>query len=243
MMNRLVAHRGDMTTYPENSLLALQHAARLGMLYIELDVQLSKDFVPIVVHDDNTKRTTGIKANVRDLTAEELGSMLVESSYKVNNHRLMLKIPTLKEAVDLLNSFSKINLFVEIKKESIEYFGLEMVVNQVLQAQQHAKFNIIIISFVDKVIEYVKKIQPFSTGYVLKKYNEKYYNKAEKLQPDYLFCNIKKINKPSELWEGSWKWVLYDVTNPIFAYELLKEGVDLIETGDIIKLSSSEYFI
>ncbi|MGH1536951.1 MAG: glycerophosphodiester phosphodiesterase family protein [Gammaproteobacteria bacterium] len=241
MMNRLVAHRGDMKTYPENSLLALQQAAKLGLLYIELDIQLSKDLIPIVIHDDNTKRTTGIDASVKNLTAKELSSMSL-SSFSGSSAQSLLNIPTLKETVDLLNDYSKINVFVEIKKESIEYFGLEVVVDQVLLAQEHAKFNIIIISFIDKVVEYVKKIQPFSTGYVLKKYNEKYFNKAETLQPDYLFCNVKKINKPAKLWKSNWKWVLYDITNPVFAYELLEEGVDFIETGDIVKLSNSEYF-
>ena len=242
MINRLVAHRGDMKTYPENSLFALQKAAELGLLYIELDVQLSKDLVPIVIHDDSTKRTAGIDKKVRDLTAKELQTMVLLSSFKSSNKSRLLNISTLKDAIELFNGYSNINLFVEIKKESIEYFGMEVVIEQVLKEIERAKFNIIIISFVDKVIEYVKKIRSYSTGYVLKKYNKKYLQRTEDLQPDYLFCNVKKIIKPSELWKGSWKWVLYDITNPAFAYELLEQDVDLIETGDIVKLSASEYF-
>jgi glycerophosphoryl diester phosphodiesterase len=241
-MNRLVAHRGDMTTYPENSLLALSKAADQGLLYIELDVQLSKDLEPIVIHDDNINRTTELDQNVRDLTADELKSIPLIYSSNSDLKESMLNIPTLKQAVDVLNNYSKINVFVEVKKESIKYFGLETVVDQVFIAQKHAKFNIIIISFVDKVIEYVKNKQPYSTGYVLKKYNQNYRSIADELQPDYLFCNIKKINKPNALWDGPWKWVLYDVKNPVFAYELLEQGVDLIETGDIVRLSNSEYF-
>ena len=60
MKDKLVAHRGDMTTYPENSLLALQAAAELGFSYVELDIQLSKDSKPIVIHDETLLRTTGI---------------------------------------------------------------------------------------------------------------------------------------------------------------------------------------
>jgi len=66
---------------------------------------------------------------------------------------------------------------------------------------------------------------------------------ATQMQPEYLFCNVIKVNNPADLWEGSWKWVLYDIMNPAFAYELLEQGVDLIETGDIEKLSQSEYFL
>ena len=240
-MNRLVAHRGDMTTYPENSLLALSKAADQGLLYIELDVQLSKNLEPIVIHDDNIKRTTGLDKNVRDLTADELKEIPLICSLSSEDEN-MLHIPTLKQAIDVLNNYTKVNVFVEIKKESIKHFGLETVVDQVLNVHEHAKFNTIIISFVDKVIEYVKRKQPFSTGYVLKKYNQSYRSIAEELQPDYLFCNIKKVNKPAALWEGPWKWVLYDVKNPVFAYELLEQGVDFIETGDIVKLGNSDYF-
>ncbi|QMU60550.1 MAG: hypothetical protein GKR92_02095 [Gammaproteobacteria bacterium] len=241
-MNRLVAHRGDMSTYPENSMLAFQAAIELGYTYIELDIQLSKDRVPIVIHDDNLKRTTGIDKNAKDLTADEINQIYLNSSAQNENRNELLKINTLKQVVEKLNIYSKITVFVEIKRQSIEHFGLSQVVDQVLEAQMGAKFNIVIISFVGEVIEYVKNVQSYPTGFVLKKYNKKYLLKAKELQPDYLFCNIKKINKPSDLWDGLWRWVLYDITNPSFAYELLEQGVDMIETGDIKKLSASEYF-
>ena len=103
-MNRLVAHRGDMTTYPENSLLALSKAADQGLLYIELDVQLSKDLEPIVIHDDNINRTTELDQNVRDLTADELKSIPLIYSSNSDLKESMLNIPTLKQAVDVLNN-------------------------------------------------------------------------------------------------------------------------------------------
>ena len=241
-MNRLVAHRGDMSTYPENSMLAFQAAIELGFTYIELDIQLSKDKVPIVIHDDNLKRTTGIDKSIWNLTANEINAIYLNSITQSENRNELLKVNTLKQVIEKLNVYSKITVFVEIKRQCIEHFGLRQVVDQVLDVQMGAKFNIVIISFVEEVIEYVKSVQSYPTGLVLKKYNQKYLLKAKRLQPDYLFCNIKKINKPSDLWDGLWRWVLYDITNPSFAYELLEQGVEMIETGDIKKLSASEYF-
>lgn len=241
-MNRLIAHRGDMSTYPENSMLAFKSAVEMGFTHVELDIQLSKDLVPIVIHDGDLKRTTGIDKNVRDLTADEINAIYLNSSAQGESQNELLKINTLTQVIDVLNDYSTITVFVEIKKESIGHFGLNQVVDQVLDAQKAAKFNVVIISFVSEVIEYVKKAKPYPTGFVLKKYNKKYLLKAEQLQPDYLFCNIKKVNKPSELWSGPWRWALYDIKNPAFAYELLEQGVDLIETGDVMKLSKSEYF-
>ncbi|MEJ2115889.1 MAG: glycerophosphodiester phosphodiesterase family protein, partial [Gammaproteobacteria bacterium] len=161
MINRLVAHRGDMKTYPENSLFALQKSAELGFLYIELDIQLSKDLVPIVIHDESAKRTTEIGKNVNDLEAKELQTMVLLSSFEPNHKSRLLNIAMLKDAIELLSSYSRINLFVEVKKESIEHFGVEVVMDRVIKDVENAKLNIIIISFVDKVIEYVKKLRSF----------------------------------------------------------------------------------
>lgn len=241
MKNRLVAHRGDMSTYPENSLLALTKAAELGFCYLELDIQFSKDIVPIVIHDNNLVRTTGIDKNVFECTTKELLSHRVLTSQKIEDVAL-LNIATLEKTVEVLNNYPEITVFVEIKRQCLEYVDLEIVMDTVLKDLEQAKFKTVIISFVREVVEQVKRKENIITGWVLNKYDRVNQAIANELQPDYLFCNVKKINKPTELWKGSWKWALYDITNPTFAYELLEQGVDLIETGDVVRLSKSEFF-
>lgn len=240
MKNRLVAHRGDMKTYPENSLLALNEAAKLGFAYLELDIQLSSDHRPIVIHDDSLLRTTGINKDVKDLTAAQLNTYSILSPKQ--DQKDLLKISTLEQAVNVLNDYPKITLFVEIKEESIEHFDLQTVVDATTKDLKHAQFNIVIISFMKEVLELVKEIANYPVGWVLRKYDQTHKEIAVKMNPDYIFCNVKKVNQPSKLWQGSWKWALYDVMNPTFAYELLEQGVSLIETGDIVKLSDSEEF-
>lgn len=69
------AHRGlHDDTLPENSLAAFDAACRAGY-GIELDVQLSRDGVPMVFHDATLTRVCGIDAPLSDYTAEELGRM------------------------------------------------------------------------------------------------------------------------------------------------------------------------
>ncbi len=241
MKDRLIAHRGDMTTYPENSLLSIQSAAKLGFTHIELDVQMSKDFKPIVIHDDNLERTTKINKYVKDLTEEQLSQYSIISS--LHGHEELLKISSLKKVVEILNEYSDITLFVEIKNESIEYFDLETFVNATVDDLKTAKFNIVIISFNQSALEYARLQSQYQIGWVIKKYNDTYRKIAEKLEPSYIFCNVKKIIRPKNLWPGPWSWALYDIMNPSFAYELLEQGVSFIETGDIVKLSNAEEFI
>ncbi len=242
MKNRLVAHRGDMTTYPENSLLALRAAAELGFNYLELDIQFSKDQTPFVIHDENLVRTTGINKNIYETTTKELLSHRLLSPLDDDESKALLSLATLEEAVEVLNNFPEVTLFVEIKRQALDYLDLDIIVETVLKDLESAKFKFVIISFVKEIIEYVQQKENYASGWVLSKYDQANQAIANAMQPDYLFCNVKKVNKPSELWKGPWKWALYDIKNPTFAYELLEQGVDLIETGDIVKLNNSEFF-
>ena len=242
MKNRLIAHRGDMASYPENTLLALRAAVELGFSYIELDVQFSKDLTPIVIHDENLARTTGINRNVFECSTKELLSYRVLASNENEEDNVLLNIATLEKTIEVLNNYPNITLFVEIKRQILEYMDIDAVVDSTLNNIAHASFNVVIISFVKEIVEFVQIKEGYASGWVLSKYDSVNQAIASELQPEYLFCNVKKINHPSELWKGPWKWALYDIQNPVFAYELLEQGVDLIETGDIIKLSSSEFF-
>lgn len=69
-------HRGYWTEgLQENTLEAFREAAKRGYMMVELDVQLSKDGVPVVFHDDNLKRLAHRSDNVNDLSHQELKSL------------------------------------------------------------------------------------------------------------------------------------------------------------------------
>lgn len=53
-----IAHRGASAYVPENTVAAFDHALELGCTYVELDVRLSADGVPVVIHDATLERTT-----------------------------------------------------------------------------------------------------------------------------------------------------------------------------------------
>ncbi len=60
---------------PENTLAAFAHALHLGVDGVELDVRLSKDGVPVVIHDEDLARTTGATGSVSAQTADELAAI------------------------------------------------------------------------------------------------------------------------------------------------------------------------
>ncbi len=69
---RVFAHRGGSALAPENTLAAFDTGLRAGADGLELDVHLSADGVPVVIHDDTLDRTTNASGPVASLTAAEL---------------------------------------------------------------------------------------------------------------------------------------------------------------------------
>jgi glycerol kinase len=240
LKHRLIAHRGDMTCYPENSMRAIQAAVNLGLSNVEIDIQFSKDGVPIVIHDDNLLRTTGSNKNIRDLNAKDISTYLLNNVHQLSDDLTLLNIPSLNAVVNTLNKYPEMTLFVELKRQSIEHFGSHLVVDAVLHQLKQAKFKIVVISFVADVISLVQSRSLYSVGFVISEFNQAHQDQAEHMQPDYLFCNINKISSPETLWDGQWQWALYDIQDPQLACKLLNQGVALIETGDIVKLANAK---
>lgn len=73
----VVGHRGVPRLHQENSLAGFRRAAELGIPAVELDVQLTADRRPVVVHDPHLGRLTGRDALVRDLTWDQLSRLRV----------------------------------------------------------------------------------------------------------------------------------------------------------------------
>lgn len=101
------AHRGlfdNKSEAPENSLPAFRRAVEAGY-GIELDVQLSKDGIPVVFHDATLKRMCGVDGNVWDYTLEELQQMKLAGSSAT--------VPTFSEVLKTING--KVPLIIEYK--------------------------------------------------------------------------------------------------------------------------------
>lgn len=96
----VIGHRGAAAYAPENTLDSIRTAADMGAKWVELDVKLTKDFVPIIFHDDDLDRTTNghgpvASMNFEDIQDLEAGSWFSESFAGI-------KIPTLEEAIDVI---------------------------------------------------------------------------------------------------------------------------------------------
>jgi glycerophosphoryl diester phosphodiesterase len=69
---KLIAHRGASKYAPENTMAAFKKAFEMGATWVETDVMLTKDHIPILHHDDSLKRTTGVNVCVQDCTFAQI---------------------------------------------------------------------------------------------------------------------------------------------------------------------------
>lgn len=109
---KVIGHRGACAYAPENTIESILTAADIGAEWVELDVMLTQDGVPIIFHDDTLDRTTNGSGNVAEtpyatIRALEAGSWYADSFAGI-------KIPTLEEALEILID-KNLGLNLEIK--------------------------------------------------------------------------------------------------------------------------------
>jgi len=92
----VVAHRGDWRNFPENSILAIRSAIKLGVDMVEIDIRKTKDGRFVLMHDPTIDRTTTGTGDITEITFEELQSLQLLSGIGVPTDS---KVPTLREAL------------------------------------------------------------------------------------------------------------------------------------------------
>ncbi|SNB61198.1 glycerophosphoryl diester phosphodiesterase [Arboricoccus pini] len=97
---KVVGHRGARARAPENTLAGLRKAAELGATWVEFDVMLTADGVPVLMHDDTLDRTTNGQGSTAAITLAELSKLDAGGYFSAAfaNER----VPTFKEAIDIL---------------------------------------------------------------------------------------------------------------------------------------------
>lgn len=156
----VIAHRGWSGSYPENTLIGMREAIKLGCHMIEFDVTLSRDRKLVIFHDQELSRTTnGVglvrETDFRDLRKLDAGSWF-HPRYKGT------RLPTLDEILLICRS-SRIQVNIEIKKEAWdEEPAHDNVENQVVRAidRYGVRDRVLISSFRWSFIERIRALEP-----------------------------------------------------------------------------------
>lgn len=225
---KVIGHRGAKAYAPENTLASIETAASIGVEWVELDVKLTKDGVPIIFHDEELDRTTNGSGLVAETSYEDLRDLDAGSWF--GDSFSNVRIPTLEEAVDILLKHN-LGLNLEIKPcPGREKETAEVALDHLSQYWDE-RDNLLISSFQHVSLEAALDLAPdYARGLLIggEEMPENWKDVA-----DYL--DVKTINLGSRLvtrqvaddvMDLELPLLVYTVNDPMEARQLQKLGVD-----------------
>ncbi|UQZ36055.1 glycerophosphodiester phosphodiesterase [Paenibacillus sp. PK3_47] len=186
MKNMCVAHRGFSGKAPENTLAAVRMALALPFVrWMEIDVQLTKDGVPVVIHDFSLDRTTNGHGKVKNMDFEHIRRL--DAGYWKGRAFRGERVPSLEEVLTLAAGRLKLN--IELKTTGDMYPGLEKAVIDLVNAKG-MRDEVVLTSFDAGALQRIKELDPrISTGLI---YDSRMGDPAKKLKE--LDCSFLSIS-------------------------------------------------
>lgn len=210
----IFAHRGLPVKFAENSLEGFRYAATHGAEGVEFDVHLTKDKVPVVMHDEEIDRTTEGSGYIKDYTLSEI------RKFHLKNGEPM---PMLRELFEVLqDKDSYINL--EFKTNKVHDKGIEAIV-LALAKEYHFAHPIIFSSFNYQTLKNCQRVDPHQQYCFLTKipilFPQRFVRKNHfaAIHPHWYL--------PSKIIQRIWT-----VDNPKLAKKYMKRGVAGIFTNN-----------
>lgn len=231
----MVARRGNARDFPENSLAALRSALALGTRFIELDVHVSSDGVPVVAHD----RQFATVANFEEMSAAQLAGLQIGQPERFGNRFEDARLATLDTILGLLAGRPEITAFIAIGQVSVRRLGREHVISQVMRTLKPVRSRCVLGSADLATLHTARNMSGYPIAWILPAYDDHTRLKYEALQPDYLFCDRSFLPGDAALWRGPWRWVVYEVNTLEETLDFAARGAHFIATKDVRTLGEA----
>ena len=121
---KLIGHRGVKNLSPENTLNSIEFAYKIGLNWVEIDVKISKDNIPILLHDDTLNRTTTGKGSPNNFYYKEIKEF--DAGLFFSKKSTHVYVPTLKE---VLSYCEKKNMCLNIELKPNLGFEKENIIS------------------------------------------------------------------------------------------------------------------
>jgi glycerophosphoryl diester phosphodiesterase len=223
----IIAHRGASAYYPENTMAAFEGAVEMGAEMIELDVQMSKDGIPVVFHDAKLDNHSNGKGVISNYTLKELKKLDAGSWF--NPRFSDQRIPTLKEVLKFASG--NIALNIEIKTEAVTNQLREGIEEKCFQLvnQYNMEDYVLFSSFDYRAISHFKKLDPTIPAALV--YNNQSNRKlphqlVKEYKADAFNCSYRQLKR---------KWIAdlrnHNIPNFIYTVDKISKMRKLIAAG------------
>ncbi|MBO8172321.1 MAG: glycerophosphodiester phosphodiesterase [Bacillaceae bacterium] len=159
----IFAHRGASAAAPENTMIAFQKALEMGADGIELDVQLTRDRIPVVIHDEKISRTSNGTGWVKDLTFRELRTLDFGSWFSPDFRGT--RIPALEDVLVWAGP-TRLQINIELKNGLVPYPDMESLILELVERHQ-LRDRVILSSFNHDSLVRIKQFEPEANTAVL----------------------------------------------------------------------------
>jgi len=227
---KLVAHRGYAACFPENTLLAIKAAVEAGAHYVEFDVQLTADEVPVLFHDRDCMRMCGQPKPVHEYTYEQLLTFSVSDFDRFGYRFAGNPVTSLQEAIGYLSNFPFVRAFVELKRITLQQFGIDRTLDRVLPVISPLNEQAVVISYSLDALRATRERCNLAIGAVFDRWKDHKQVLVAKLIPEYLFTDIDELPRFGRLQCEQCELVVYECTDPLRAIQVHRRGVDFVET-------------
>lgn len=211
-------------------------AVDAGVMAVEVDIQFSKDGVPLLLHDADVGCIADTNRKVFEINIAEIKKIAICERDKCNGRSTNVFYCTLDEFADYIKQISTLRVFVEIKQEGVDLFGAEFVIAQLEQSLNNVREQCIIISYSAEFLKSVRLQTDFAIGYILTLWNDRNLNEAKLLKPEFVICNFTKIPANTNFRHYTWQWLLYEITDCEQLFYYANQGVQWVESMDPVKL-------
>ena len=233
MKAELIAHRGYAKYFPENTLVAFAAALDSGAVYIETDIQLSKDGIPVLFHDNDMVRVCGVKGAIHNYTWDQLQQFPAGYADRFGDQFSKVRITPLSDLVNLLAKRPDVTAFIELKRNTMEHHGRGVVLDTVIKQLKPVMNQCVIISFSLEAILAARRRHWPRVGVVFDRWKERKQKIVSEIKPEFIFCDVMGLPWWGTLYTGRINLAVYDIETSRHARKLAKRGVDFIETFDI----------
>ena len=224
----VIAHRGASAYAPENTHSAFKTAIEMKAEMIELDLLLSKDGVPVVIHDQKLERTTGKSGDVSDFTLDELTAL--ETGAWFDKKYAGEPFPTLEEV--LAYTKDRIAVNIEIKHEAVTDKAEDGIVDKALQLVYKAGMEdqVIFSSFDYRVMEHLNELDPKMPKALLYEKSQSGDLSPKELVEKYVVdafnCSYKELSEEwiAELTTNNIPFFIYTVNEKELMEKITKAG-------------------
>lgn len=231
----VVGHRGYPKCYPENTELGLVAAVKAGVDAVEFDVQCTQDGELILLHDEDFERVAGVALHAHSVSFIDACEISVGEPKRFGLEFSHVKTSTLQQVSRALAKGPSY-VFVEIKSEAVGYLGFDGALQKLIGATVDIADQRIFISYHFEFLQYLKEQTGEKIGWVMTHFDDASLKLAERLMPEYLICNKRKLPKKGALPNHGWKWFVYDVLDTQEATSLRERGVEFVESNDPVGL-------